>query len=254
MTPVAGRRSARHRAIPLLGLAVLLCGCASSGPDYAALEEYYRTAPRTILILPVQNETTEAEAPEFFLSTIGTPLIDRGYYVIPAHLLDDVLAHEGLDLAGESWEIEPVVLHRYFGADAVLYVTIQEWDTNYRVLKSWVTVALRYRLVDTRTGAVLWEYSGRKVIESSDTQVSGGGLAGLVVALIVNSVDAAVTAATVRYVTIASDVNRFAFGQLPVGVYHAGYAEIQAGIARWKEEQARAVRERAGSPDGPGSP
>jgi len=227
---------ARARLCLLVGLGVVAAGCASK-PDYSGLEEYYKKEPKTVLILPARNMTTDAEAAQFLMATVSTPLIDRGYYVIPPHLLALALAHEGIDLTGESWEVTPRLLHDHFGADAILYITITEWDTRYVVLKTEVTVGMTYKLVDARTGTVLWTRVSRRVVRSGSSG-GGGGIGGLIAKLVVDSIDAALTAATTRYITLAADANRFAFAALPVGSYHGKYEEIQEKIAKWREEQA----------------
>ena len=88
-------------------LALILVAAGCGGRDLTRHAPYYRQEPRTILVLPVRNQTTDAEAPRFFLSTIGQPLIERGYYVMPPHLVAEAIAAEGIDLGGESWEIPP---------------------------------------------------------------------------------------------------------------------------------------------------
>ena len=50
-------------------------------------------------------------------------------------------------------------LQEVFGADAVLYVTINQWGTQYLVLGSSTVVSLQYELRDLRSGELLWERS-----------------------------------------------------------------------------------------------
>ena len=221
-------------ALPCVLVVVSTVGCSI---DYTDMEDYYRTAPKAVVVLPVHNESTEAEAGRFFLSTVAKPLAERGYYVLPVEVTTAILAQEGIQNEGLAWQIEPSKLAEYFGADAVLYVTINEWDTSYVVIASSVTVAMHYRLVDCRSGNTIWERQARQTV-SSDSYMSGeGGLAGLVVGLIVATVDAAVTAAATDYVPLASQANFIAFEQLPPGSYHPQYDELQKTIATWRAEQ-----------------
>ncbi|ELU03472.1 hypothetical protein CAPTEDRAFT_214153, partial [Capitella teleta] len=56
------------------------------------------------------------------------PLAEKGYYVFPVNTVKTVLEGE-----------DPVRLGNMFGADAILYVTINEWDAQYVVLSTTVT-------------------------------------------------------------------------------------------------------------------
>ena len=215
-------------------LAAAFTSCAAP-PDFSDEAKYYEVNPKTIIILPANNSTTDAEAPHLFMSTIGKPMIERGYYVMPVPLVADMMAREGIDLDGESWIIEPGMFLKHMGADAILYVTIKEWDTNYAVIASSVAVTLHYSLVDARTGALLWEKQGRKVVKGGGSAQHANSLGGLVAGLIVDTAHAAFTAAATDYVPLASEVNRTTLNGLYPGVYHADYDLMQKNIADWKK-------------------
>ena len=128
---------------------------ACSSVDYDELANYYAHEPLTIVVVPVMNNTTDAEAAHLFQSTIVKPLVDRGYYVIPVEIVADMMAAEGLADGGALQQVRPQKFREYFGADAILYIDIKIWDTSYLVLASSVTVAMDYRLVHAETGEVL---------------------------------------------------------------------------------------------------
>jgi len=213
----------------LLG-AQLFWSCAS--PDYRALSDYYAVEPKTICVLPARNMTTDAEAPLFYMATIGQPLVYRGYYVMPTPLVADILAREGIDLDGESWTVDPHSMREHFGADALLYVTIEEWDTVYNVLSSSVNVTLDYTLVDTASGETIWTARGTRRVQGGNATSSGNFLADLVV----GAIDAAVTAATTDYVPLASELNTEILQSLPPGVYHTDHERLQKEITAWRQE------------------
>ena len=73
-----------------------------------------------------------------------------------------------------------------FGADAVLYVVIEDWGQKYVVLSSNTVVSARARLVDTATGTEIWH--GR----ADFTESSGGGGGGGLESLIVMAISAAI--------------------------------------------------------------
>ena len=234
--PLSGLRSA---CVAIAGLALLTTGCAGPDIDREALSRYYEREPRTIVVLPVENRTTEAEAPRFFLATISHPLIDRGYYVYPPHLVQEILVREGIDPSSAPHSIDARRLHDYLGADAALFVTIDEWDTTYAVLSSAVSVAMSYRLVDTRTGDVLWERQGRRVVSPQGGVSAGGGAAGLVAGLVSSAVNAAVHAASTPYAPIARRVNRETMAQLPVGSFHEEYAKLRDRLRSAEDDADR---------------
>ncbi len=206
-----------------------LGGCSAPEEDYSDLARYYEKKPRTILVVPVANDTLDAEAPWLFLATISKPLIDRGYYVYPTEVTAEILSREGIHEAADAWRVPPAKLHEYLGADAVLYVTLEDWDRSYYVLKSEVTVAVSFRLIDARSGDELWTTRIERTVESDGSDFW----------LIGQLIDAAATAAFTDHLEVASEANGSALASLPVGDDHPEYAPLQRKIARWKEKQGK---------------
>jgi hypothetical protein len=133
---------------------MLVSGCAVKAPDYSA----YRThLPRSILVLPPLNETTDVNAPYVYLSTITRPLAECGYYVFPVAAVDAFMKENGLPTAGEMHAVSLAKIHEVFGADAVLYVTLESWGQKYRIISSDTVVKARAHLVDVRTETTLWQ-------------------------------------------------------------------------------------------------
>ena len=162
----------------------LLSGCATVAPkDYT---EFRRSNPRSILVLPPLNESTDVLAPYSVLTTISQPLAELGYYVFPVAMVDQYLKANGLTVPGEMHQAPLEKLREVFGADAVLYLTVKSYGSKYQVISSTTTVALSGRLVDARTGTLLWEN-----LASFDSGGSGGGGAGIegvLIAAIVNQI------------------------------------------------------------------
>jgi len=142
-----------------LVLSCVLCtGIVACAPKYSDYGTYLRHFPKSVLVLPPINESLEVQAPGMFLSTVTTLLAERGYYVMPVAVVDAVLKEQGVPLPPEMHQIPIEKLGEVFGADAVLYVTINRWTTTYLVLNTTTTVDLLYRLVDVDTKATLWEW------------------------------------------------------------------------------------------------
>ena len=194
--------SRRRLLLPLLGFLLLCLGCAAGPPkkDYTA----FRAAnPRSILVVPVVNNTTNVEAPGLFLSTLPIPVGERGYYVFPVNMVKRVLEDEGLSDPNLVHTADTGRLCNLFGADSVLYVSIEAWTAQYMVFSTQVTVEFDYVMKDGKTGDTIWKEHKRVVY--APQQQSGGGspLASLVAA----AVQAAITKAAPNYMPLARQAN-----------------------------------------------
>lgn len=139
----------------LAACAILLTGCVTVPPkDYTALRQ---SKPRSILVLPPINESTEVIAPYSLLTTVTRPLSELGYYVIPVVMADHLLKENGLSLPAQMHQAPLEKLREVFGADAVLYITIEKYGSKYQLLASNTFVFARAQLVDSRTGTELWQ-------------------------------------------------------------------------------------------------
>lgn len=173
------------RLLGLLGMLALLAGCAGqqgSGYDYSALRE---SRPASILVLPPLNETPEVIAPAGLLAQMTAPLAESGYYVVPVGVMVETFRQNGLDQPADIHQVDPARLRQIFGADAALYTTVVEYGARYMVVGSVVKVRARTRLVDLRTGKVLWSGSGEAVKQSNN---NGGGLIGLLVSAAIEQI------------------------------------------------------------------
>ena len=205
--------------------ALLLTGCATTPKvDYAS---FFAHHPRSILVVPASNTTTAVNAPEIWSTTVTMPLAERGYYVFPVYLTSDVLKDLGLTNEALLEQLPPSRFKEIFGADAVFFVTINDWSTKYFVLASNVTVRASYKLVDTRTGLVLWQGQQKVIRESGG---GGAGIGGLIVAL----VNALATTA-IDYRPLAREANTKVVDAekrgWPAGPYHPDY---QKDYAKYK--------------------
>ncbi len=204
-------------------LVVLVAGCAVR--PKADLDAFYAHRPRSIVVVPVVNESPEVSASSVFVSTISRPLAERGYYVFPVYLTDLILRDFGLVEAGHIHQLPAERFYELFGADAVLLVTIKDWSTKYLVLASVVVVEMEYLLKDTKTGIVLWQ-NKQTYTHDSGTAGAGSGLGGLVAM----AVSAAINAIVTDYLPLARQANYLAFQPpkgLPAGPYHAEFGRDQ---------------------------
>lgn len=151
----------------------LLTGCVTVPPkDYTAFRAHQ---PKSILVLPPANETVEVLANYSVLTTVTQPLAELGYYVYPVVVVDQFMKANGISVPQEMHAVPLEKLHSTFGADSVLYITVEKYGSKYQVISSNVFVFARAKLVDCRSGTVLWEGS---------IQHQQAGSAGLIEALV----------------------------------------------------------------------
>jgi hypothetical protein len=178
-------------------LLVFMAGCVTTPPfDYSSFRKH---RPRSILVLPPLNQTTDVNAPYTYLSTITQPLAECGYYVFPVAVVDAYMKENGLPSPEEMHGVALDKIRNIIGADAVLYVTIEEWGQKYIVIQSITTIRAKARLVDTASGEVIWQ--GTQAV----SQGSGGG--GDPIAMLIT---AAVTQVINTMVDYTHDLSRVA--------------------------------------------
>jgi len=174
-----------RRVVPpaAAGLALLaLGGCAVQDYDHTVFRAHL---PRSILVLPPLSEATDVDAPYVFLSTVTRPVAEAGYYVFPVAVVDALMKENGLPTPGEMHQVSLGKLREVFGADAVLYVTVEEWGQRYRVLDSSTIVRARAALVDTASGVPIWNGAIDGVESSSVGQTD---LIGMLIAALVEQI------------------------------------------------------------------
>lgn len=206
----------RRRFLVIVIISLLLAGCVTpSKPDLSAFRAH---PPRSIVVVPVMNESPEVTASAVFTPSLTMPLAERGYYIFPIYLTEMLLRDMGLSEAGHIHQMPAERFNELFGADAVLLVTIKQWSTTYIVLSSSVVVQAHYMLRDTRTGTVLWERMQRVAQDSGN---GGGGILGAVLAAAINSM-------ITDYKPLARKANNMAFLPpygLPAGPYHPEFGK-----------------------------
>jgi hypothetical protein len=187
-----------------------LFGCASV--QKKDLSSFANSAPKSILVVPIVNKSLDLDAPLYVLSCLPIPLTNKGYYVFPVNTSKFILEQEGLYEAERIQQMPTPELAKLFGADAVLYVTINRWDAQYIVISTTITVDFDYRIVNA-AGVEIWHENKKMVYQP---QNSGGGLIGAIVS-------AAIARAAPNYMPLAQSANRQVFlmgpNQLPDGPY-----------------------------------
>lgn len=173
-------------------------GCSIKQPDYTLYREHF---PKSILVIPPINETAEVSATNLYLATISEAVGEQGYYLFPVALVDSMLRENGVVGPIEARQVSNTKLREIFGADAVLDATIKEWGTRYLFLSSETRVVVAFKLIDLKTGSLLWEGQGFSVDQSG----GGSDLSVQLVSALVHAVSRASSDVEVR---LAREANR----------------------------------------------
>jgi hypothetical protein len=177
------------RILSMLAVAaglIAMTGCATKTPyDYTAYKE---SRPRSIVVLPPINNTPEVAASYSVLSYATRPLAESGYYVMPVALVAEAFKENGMTQPSDMHATSPAKLREIFGADAALYVTVGKYGTVYQVINSSTVVSADAKLVDLKTGKLLWKGSASASSDEGQNQQQQGGLLGLLVTAIVKQV------------------------------------------------------------------
>lgn len=213
----------------LIALALVSCALAGCVPKQItkveAFPNMYQNMPVTVLVLPPINNTTAADASDCLNTTLTAALGRVGFYSYPTTAISGILKSEGISSSEMLLNVPPAKFRQFFGADAVMYVSIDEWDTSYYVVGGHVTVGITYVMKSTTTGETLWKYRNVMKVNTTGSN-SGGGLAGL----IVQTIATAVKTATQDYVPVANQVNLISLNTVPFGKYHPNYGQDQSSM------------------------
>lgn len=153
-------------ALGLIIIALLsACTIIPSHTLQTVYPRMYQNPPASILILPPLNNSTAADAKEYFSCSLSEAVGRKGYYTLPVETMFTVLREEGLY---DTENITPVVLknmREHFGADAVLISTIEEWDKSWAVVEGSLHITSSFTLISTATADTLWDYRMRTRVE-----------------------------------------------------------------------------------------
>jgi len=200
------------KKLSLILFALALTGCATQNTTKKDFSAFQTAAPRSILIVPAVNHSLDVDAPNYVLSALPIPLAEKGYYVFPVNTTKVVLEQEGLYEGDSVQQQKPEALAKLFGADAILYVTINHWDAQYAVITTTVTVDFDYRMV-SKDGVEIFK-ENKKLQYSPQSNGSGSPLAQLITA----AINAAVARSKPNYMPLTRMANTDVFitGKNPI--------------------------------------
>ena len=169
----------------IFGFALAVAGCAAQTPyDYTAFKA---SRPRSILVLPPINNSPEVQASFSVLSHATRPLAEAGYYVMPVTLVAETFKENGMTQPADMHSTSAEKLNKIFGADAALYITVEQYGSVFSIFDSASVVTANAKLVDLKTGALLWKGTATASSKEGENKQQGG-LAALLVTAIVKQI------------------------------------------------------------------
>lgn len=164
---------------------MFLTGCATTPKNTRDLSSYTAHMPKSILVMPPVNESPDTRATNSYWSTVTVPVAEAGYYVFPITVVDAMFKENGVYNGADAQTISAQKLREIFGADAALYIKIKEYGSKYQVVQSVASVAVEAKLVDLKTGNLLWEGTEKQVLSNNN---SNAGLVGMLVGALVDQI------------------------------------------------------------------
>ncbi|MBQ3800292.1 MAG: DUF799 family lipoprotein [Treponema sp.] len=192
-----------------------------------AYSQMYGDKPGSnILIMPPINLTNEVEAKEYFYYTLNTQLAGSGWYVYPPILALRTLQEESADSSELFVNADISKFGQIFGADYLLFTTIEKWYKSSG--KKNITVTVLYNLRSTRTGKTVYEHEYTYAYDLSGTDKAmaknmlnnSSSLLGLAisgVATLATITTTAIVTASTQTMDVARYCNAFALFDIPAG-------------------------------------
>lgn len=207
------------RIFPLLIIAAIaMSSCTTPKTLSQQYPKMYEENPLTIAIMPPINQTTHAEAKDFFYTTMYMPLCEKGYYVYSPYLTMELFQQESAYDAEMFLEGDLTPFRNVLGADAAMFTIIKDWQ---RVnIGGELTVQIEYILRSTKTGEILYNREGRITLNTSVNSGSGSAL-GALVDLVATAINTAVT----DKVEAGRKCNVYVLSDMPTGKYSPLYGK-----------------------------
>lgn len=169
----------------VVGVLFSVSGCVSVKPyDYS---EFRKSRPASILVLPPVNQSPDIKASVSILSQATLPLAESGYYVVPVGVMSETFRQNGLTTPEDIQATDVAKLRNIFGADAALYIVVTSYGSSYKIISSDTVVTATAKLVDLRSGSLLWE-GGASASTAENRNNNQAGLVGLLVQAVVEQI------------------------------------------------------------------
>ena len=133
-----------------------------SKPEDELQPEEKNLGVKTIAVLPVDIKTGSRDAARIIRENLIEELYFKGYSKVPVEMVDAALAELRKRDSGMSGAaIAPQLIGSMLGADAVMYTTLIEASTTYKVVYAPVQVSVLFELKSVSRGETLWKYESK---------------------------------------------------------------------------------------------
>jgi hypothetical protein len=176
--------------------------------EYEISEKITKNPPRSVAILPFVNRTDSDQAFEVVRRTFYNHFSSLRYTDLELYQIDALLGEANLGDAEALSHSSPKQLGDILGTDAVIYGEVTHYKRVYVGLYSQVAVGSRLRMIDTKTGELLWK--GEHVARKHQ-----GGVSTSPVGLILTAISTAMNVREVELFRTSDDLFRTMVQAIP---------------------------------------
>ncbi|HBO83999.1 MAG TPA: hypothetical protein DD641_03315, partial [Deltaproteobacteria bacterium] len=134
---------------------VVISGCV---PQKAVRPPDPYNPIKVVAVLPLINNTNSVDGPQFVRKQLSERLPKYHYQVQPLKDVDIVLRDQmGVTLGSQLEMTTPQELGKVVRADALIYGTLMDFNTKITGFQNLKEVRAKFKMVNTKTGAVIWE-------------------------------------------------------------------------------------------------
>ncbi len=145
------------RAAGLALVSAIVCGCAG----YKQYLKQGFSPPETIAVLPMNNHTTDLDGPAIVRYWFDQRITEKkGYRTLPFEEVDSKLKELGITDGGQLGAVTLGQLGETLGVPAVVYGDLLNFDYKTTGFLNVRKVKARFKMMDCKTGEVLWEGEG----------------------------------------------------------------------------------------------
>ena len=201
-------------ALAVLMVATLSGSVATAEKEWQRWPAVQREKPVAVLLVVEADSGVPEYAAEYFFATLPALIANSGYYSLPPSFSYQLLRDSGYKEAGSVLSAPQGAMHQLTGADAVLYVKVQQWEAHTSIFATGsVRVAASYQLISTKSGSVIWHAESYQ--ETDTTVDEGSWLEDMVLTDIETS--------SVDITELAQQLNESVLFTLPRGKYNPHY-------------------------------
>ena len=148
-----------------LGLLLLLmglAGCASSQPAHFAAETLGLGYVKRVAVLPFENNTEATSAHQRFADSVTTEILRRGLFEVVEkgetyRFLREEMVRKELETLDQATAMR---LGQELNVQAYLAGAVEDFSEKKNGSYSYPVVAATLRLIDVKTGQIIWQASG----------------------------------------------------------------------------------------------